>query len=135
MIRKSIAQRLVAVAFVAVSIVTFFAPVEAPAQSVEDLKPPGLCTKERHRELQDAMEAAWSLVRKCSSPPDTIEIMSEKVVGFRDAIIARVKINNECFAGGNKTHKDQTTGLENGMAFCKDRIEAKRKHQDRCPGK
>ncbi len=135
MVRKFIAQRVAAVALIGALTVTFFAPVEAPAQSANDLPPPGRCTKERHRELQDAMEAAWSLVRKCSSPPDTIEIMAEKVVRFRDAIIAREKVNMECFDGGNKTHKDQITGLENGMAFCKDRIQAKRKHQDRCPGK
>ncbi len=66
MVRKSIRQGFAAIALVGVSIVTFFAPLEAPAQSKNKLLPPGLCTKERHRHLQDTMEAAWSLVRKCS---------------------------------------------------------------------
>jgi Novel toxin 16 len=131
---KSISQRFVAIAFIGATVATFFAPVEAPAQT-KDLPPPGRCTNERHRELQDAMEAAWALVRKCSSPPDTIEIMSEKVQRFRDAIIAREKINNECFDGGDEKHKRQVASLEQGKTYCQERIAAKRKHQDRCPGK
>ncbi len=135
MVRKSITQRVVDMAWVGATVVTFFAPIEAPAQSAEDLPPPGKCTTERHRLLQDAVKAAKNLVKKCSSPPDTIEIMTEKVQRFRDAIIARENINTECFGGGNDGHTQQVNNLEEGKTFCQERIAAKRKHQDRCPGK
>ena len=78
------------------------------------------------------MEAAWKLVDRCSSPPDTIEIMSKKIDWFRDAIIARVNINNECFAGGDDGHKQAVSDLDKGMIRCQEKRAAKRKHQDRC---
>ncbi len=126
MVRKFIAQRVAAVALIGALTVTFFAPVEAPAQSAKKLLAPGLCTKERHRHLQDTMEAAWSLVRKCSSPPDTVEIMSEKVQRFRDAIIARDNINLECFGRTDDGHNQAVTDLEKGKTHCQERIAAKK---------
>ncbi len=132
MVRKFIAQRVAAVALIGALTVTFFAPVEAPAQSKPKLLPPGRCTKERHRELQDEVDKTKALVRGCSSPPDSIEVMMEKEQRFRDAIIARVVINFECFENGDDGHKQQVRDLGEGMAYCQDRIEAKRKHQARC---
>jgi hypothetical protein len=135
MVRKSITQRFVAMAWVGATVITFFSPVEAPAQSAENLLPPGLCTKERHRHLQDIVESASSLVRGCSAPLDTIETMSEKIARFRDAIIARENINLECFGKADPGHKKQVEDLGKGMAKCQKLRAAKRKHQDRCPGK
>ncbi len=135
MVRKSNTQRFAAIALLGAVVVTFFAPVEAPAQSATKLQPPGLCTKERHRQLQDIVDVAKSFVAKCSSPPDTIEIMTRKADRFRDAAIARDNINLECFNRTDDGHNRQLQSMEEGLAFCKDRIQAKRKHQDRCPGK
>ncbi len=130
MVQKSIPQRFVAVALVGALIVTFFAPVEAPAQS--DLPPPGKCTKERHRHLQDIVEAAKNQVSRCSSPLDTIEQMSKKIEWFRDAIIARENINTECFGKANAGHARAVESYEEGMVKCQKLRAAKKQHQDRC---
>ncbi|HEV3037094.1 MAG TPA: hypothetical protein VHA33_04840 [Candidatus Angelobacter sp.] len=86
------------------------------------LEPPGDCTKERHRYLQDQINNACKTVPmscdKSFSFPDDCGIVLENIRRFQKCIEARQLINNECFRGGDPTHNEEILGRSKGLARC-----------------
>ncbi len=83
--------------------------------------PPGDCTKERHRELQDQVDHFCNQPHSCDN----------LTLGWGDLILrseiakncgdARTIINVECFRGGNKNHRDQRGNAYRAYGKCLDR--------------
>jgi hypothetical protein len=80
-------------------------PQPVPLTPPEPMKPPGDCTKERHRELQDDVDDKCSrLPRGCTEDMDCRQLERNRFRNERCAR-ARDRINNECFKGGDPGHK------------------------------
>jgi hypothetical protein len=84
-------------AFCGLFVVLFLLP-SAPlsASAAEDLKAPGDCTQERHKELQDAVEIACNRKRTCLKP-DSCNTIKSKINLFDKCIEARQEINKDAF--------------------------------------
>lgn len=106
---------------IAMAVLMMGAPrlLAAPAK----IEPPGDCTKERHRALQDAADRACKGQKmRCTHNQDCVTLETN-LMRFEDCIMARRAIMNECFRGGDRTHRDEIESVERGHQTCKDLIE------------
>lgn len=71
-------------------------------------KPPGDCDEDEHRRLQENVNQACdhSGQLRCKEN-DLKEILMEKIVLSRRCALARTKINDSCFRGGDRKHRDE----------------------------
>jgi putative RNase toxin 16 of polymorphic toxin system len=106
-------------------------PSSAPAEENEDLKAPGRCTAERHKQLQDVVEKFCNrpgkppVVTRCESILETFEQLAAKEQAWYTCAFAREAINNECFSGGNKGHRQAVNDAKGAAKRCRDKIEEK----------
>lgn len=79
------------------------------ASTSQTSAPPGDCTPEEHRALQDDVDAAKTdLPGKCNPwPIDNCYTLNVKTAAYLSLAIARSRINVRCFGGGNRTHQEQ----------------------------
>jgi hypothetical protein len=92
-------------------------PPPAPAQY--RLDPPGDCTTERHRVLQDAVRTECDKrgEMRCLNT-DECPAIEGKIFLIEACIAARVKIDTECFRGGDPEHHTQIRQRRNGLDNC-----------------
>jgi hypothetical protein len=128
--KKTLVRRLLAVGFCGAAMALFLLP---PASAQEDLKAPGDCTEARHAVLQNAVREKCdrSGTMRCIKTDDCDTVQLN--IGRFDACInARVKIDTECFRGGNAEHHGQIQQRKNGRKLCVDRLVEIRKYES-CP--
>lgn len=68
--------------------------------------------------LQDDVESACYRPRTCSNDMSTSEILDREVKN-ESCIDARKRINNWCFRGGDKGHKQQIDEVYNTLNKCR----------------
>jgi hypothetical protein len=92
------------------------AALVGPAAAV-DLPPPGDCTPEQHRALQDDVDAKCSVPRRCDRTQDCATLQSnyDKLLACASA---RDTINVTCFRGGNPTHREAADNERRGAQRC-----------------
>ena len=79
--------------------------------------PPGNCTPQEHRDLQDRVENAFGAAKRCSGL-DSISTLDNKIGYQSFCIEARKRINNRCFDGGDKGHKRAIKQRYNSIRKC-----------------
>jgi type VI secretion system secreted protein VgrG len=86
---------------------------------------PGNCTSERHRFLQDAVDAACKIPRRCDGGQDCATLQSN--YGKNQACAsARDAINVECFGGGDAGHRQAADDARRAAARCSALMVSKR---------
>jgi hypothetical protein len=119
--------------------VTIFPSVMASAE--DDLKDststPKKCKDPTYKRLREDFS------NKCKKPEnrpmtcystDICAALEDKVRRFRDCIVARQALVDQCFGGGDDGHKEQVEGLETGLKNCKDMLdECRKKEKKQCP--
>jgi Novel toxin 16 len=89
------------------------------------LAPPGDCTKELHRAMQDRVDAV------CKGEPmrclmtQTCDQLRLNWYRMQDCARARFDINQRCFRGGDQGHIDQLQAIINGKEKCERFLAAK----------
>jgi RHS repeat-associated protein len=86
-------------------------------QSSGRLAPPGKCTQTQHRRLQDEVDAACKIQRRCDPSQDCPELHENYYKNIRCAQ-ARDEINNTCFAGGDAGHRQAANDARNAAKRC-----------------
>lgn len=79
--------------------------------------PPGNCTEQQHRALQDRVDNACKSARACTAN-DSAGVLSAKIGQHSACIAARKKINDVCFRGGDSGHREAITNRVNAIAAC-----------------
>lgn len=77
----------------------------------------GDCTDAEHRRRQDSVEEQCGRPQKCRGT-DTVGQRAVNIRRIRACVRARVRINNQCFRGGNQTHKDAIGQRLSGLGNC-----------------
>ncbi len=86
-------------------------------EATTDLEPPGDCTPEEHRDLQDRVDNACGAAFKCKVDDD-IPTLSSKIGEHSRCIDARNRINKRCFRGGNPGHIDAVSQRLGAIRRC-----------------
>ena len=87
------------------------------------MEPPGDCTKEKHRALQDEVDRACKGRKmRCTHSQDCVTLETN-LMYFENCIRARRAIMDQCFRGGDGEHHDQLNDVMRGYGYCKDLIE------------
>ena len=94
-------------------------------QTCEEMEPPGDCSTEQHRTLQnDVTDKCKSGKRTCKGVEDCT-ILLENTKKNWDCAMAREKVAVTCFRGGNKGHRDAITDALTAAANCESRFQEK----------
>jgi type VI secretion system secreted protein VgrG len=86
-------------------------------QSAGRLAPPGKCTAAQHRRLQDEVDAACKIPRRCDPGQSCPELLDNYYKNIRCAQ-ARDEINNTCFGGGDAGHRQAANDARNAAKRC-----------------
>jgi RHS repeat-associated protein len=86
-------------------------------QSAGRLAPPGKCTATQHRRLQDEVDAACKIRRRCDPGQSCPELLDNYYKNIRCAQ-ARDEINNTCFGGGDSGHRQAANDARNAAKNC-----------------
>nr|WP_302478733.1 hypothetical protein [Burkholderia lata] len=79
--------------------------------------PGGDCTPDKLEGLQQEKNDACNQPRKCNSNMERSELFRRMGKNFSCAV-ARYRINNQCFAGGDAAHKSEMNRAFEGAALC-----------------
>jgi len=79
--------------------------------------PPGDCTPEQHRDLQDRVENACGAAGACSLL-DSVATLNAKIGNISHCMTARSRINDTCFRGGNVKHNQAIDERNNSLNRC-----------------
>jgi putative RNase toxin 16 of polymorphic toxin system len=106
----------------ALALILSFSAGSALAQ---DIPPPGDCTAEQHRTLQNAVDAACKISRRCDGTQDCATLQSNhgKNLACADA---RDTINITCFRGGNDGHRQAADDARRAAARCSSLLVSKK---------
>lgn len=86
----------------------------------EELAPPGDCTKQEHRELKQAVgEACKAQSMRCDESMDCNALLLN-LQRFDACILARQKIMDRCYRGGNEAHREKRGEYLRGRERCRD---------------
>jgi len=78
---------------------------------------PGTCTTEQHRALQDAVDAACKIPRRCDGSQDCATLQSNADKNLACAA-ARDTINVTCFGGGDPGHRQAADDARRAAQRC-----------------
>ena len=118
---------------------TVFPSVVASAEDddLKDIKGTRRCKDETYKRLRK------EFVEKCKKEEnrplecydsDILAVLEDKVRRFRECIVAREALMNQCFGGGDDGHKEQVEGLERGLKKCNEKLEKCREQEiGQCP--
>ena len=81
------------------------------------LSPPGDCTEEQFRDLQQRVENACGAAARCVGG-ESPEVLQYKIAGQYACIRARMQINDTCFRGGDDGHNKQIAQRYNAIKNC-----------------
>ncbi len=104
-----------------------------PCPNPENCPPPGLCGQSWHRSLQDDVDYHCKVPRTCDG--NIARLDNEKVdcqelekllEQNRKCMLARNKINEACFKGGDKVHRDKLRDETNAYQTCQDLLAYKK---------
>ncbi|GMV87963.1 MAG: hypothetical protein AMXMBFR81_08940 [Chthonomonas sp.] len=95
-------------------------PKEIPLpRVVPPMKPPGDCTSRQHRGLQDLVDMACKpMPPSCRRCPIPCAVVVDSLGRFAQCAAARDLINQRCFRGGDKNHRDKVAESLAGLATC-----------------
>lgn len=80
--------------------------VEAIKEVFDMSKPPGDCDENEHRRLQDNVNQACDNSGQLRCKVDDVkEVLMQKMTLSRRCALARTKINDACFRGGDRNHR------------------------------
>jgi hypothetical protein len=82
-----------------------------------DAAGPGTCTPEQHRALQDAVDAACKIPRRCDGSQDCATLQSNTDKNIACAA-ARDTINVTCFGGGDPGHRQAADDARRAAQRC-----------------
>jgi type VI secretion system secreted protein VgrG len=82
-------------------------------------EPPGNCTPEEHRDLQDRVENACGSAIACRGGDD-IATLNRKIGAHSACIDARKRINDRCFGGGDEQHQRPIQERQGSIRRCQD---------------
>jgi Novel toxin 16 len=105
--------------------VLFLVTVAGAEPAGDGIKPPGDCTKQRHRDLQGEVgRACKSESMACQNSMSCDELVS-RWTKFEACIQARKKLMDECFRGGDSKHRlalrEYLIGQEKCVQIIKDK--------------
>jgi type VI secretion system secreted protein VgrG len=81
------------------------------------MQPPGNCSPQDQKQLQNEVDEACRQPRACKPGMDQITIQVNVSNGLRCAL-ARNRINNKCFAGGDTNHRNEAIRVWGTVANC-----------------
>lgn len=84
--------------------------------------PYGKCTKERHKTLQDLVDKFCQIGDRACKGDQKCDILRKNRDKNQNCYDARVKINNECYDGGNEGHTKAARAAKNAIIICVDLI-------------
>ncbi|OUM32589.1 hypothetical protein B8W70_07420, partial [Pseudomonas sp. 1239] len=83
---------------------------------------PGNCTPGEHRKMQDEVDRACKGGRRtCKGVTDPVQASILREVNLECAL-ARDAVNNRCFAGGDKQHRNEAIKAWESVALCEKKI-------------
>ncbi|BAM91986.1 exported hypothetical protein [Bradyrhizobium oligotrophicum S58] len=82
------------------------------------LDPPGDCTDDEHRRLQDDVKAKCGAATRCVGT-DSVEVLYDKIDLHIECMDARKRINDACFRGGNPGHVEEVRQRERAIDKCR----------------
>ena len=88
-------------------------------------EPPGDCTESRHRELQDAVDAACKTVSRSCNPSQSCAELSRRWSLNQACVDARQLIMDECFRGGDEGHRTRLAEEKRAVEKCRENYEKK----------
>lgn len=97
------------------------APDVAGGMCVAASEPPGNCTPEEHRQLQDGVENACGAAIACRGGDD-IATLNRKIGMHSACIDARKRINDRCFGGGDSGHQTSVEERKGSIRNCQNLI-------------
>ncbi len=83
-----------------------------------ELRPPGDCTAELHRAMQDRVNAACKGEPMACSPSQSCDQLRLNWYKMQECAHARYDINQRCFRGGDARHIGALQDILNGKAKC-----------------
>jgi len=99
-------------------------PDELPIPGPEDdplpgegLDPPGDCTKDVHRSMQNDVKGACTDIPSCRNMTDVKEV-DKTINDIRKCMNMRKRIMDECFRGGDADHRRQYNQKRNQLKRC-----------------
>lgn len=103
------------------------AKVGLTSNAVSTLSPPGDCTGEQHRTLQDVVDAACKVPRRCNATQDctALRLYYNKNFTYTNA---RDAINITCFRGGDDGHRTASEDALRAATRCAEPIMTKKCH-------
>lgn len=101
----------------AVSFVVAFVVVLSP-RVIAQLKPPGDCTAELHRAMQDRVNAACKSAPMSCKGNQSCDELRVNWYRLQDCARARFDINQRCFRGGDAGHLKALEDIINGKNIC-----------------
>jgi type VI secretion system secreted protein VgrG len=81
------------------------------------MDPPGNCSPGDQQRMQNDVNRACKQPRSCRGISDPIQAIVRREIN-RECAMARDKINNKCFAGGDKDHRNQAIDAWNSLVDC-----------------
>lgn len=84
----------------------------------DKMEPPGDCTKEKHRALQQEVNRACKGQKMRCEPWDDCVTLERNLMLFEDCIKARRAIMDQCFKGGDDDHLNQLELVLRGHRRC-----------------
>ncbi|UVK80973.1 DUF6531 domain-containing protein [Pseudomonas sichuanensis] len=90
---------------------------------LSNMPSPGNCRSGEHRQMQDEVNK-WCKgggARSCKAVTDSVLASELREINLQCAL-ARDAINNRCFAGGDKNHRQQAIEAWEGVAICEKKI-------------
>ena len=118
---------------------TFFPSVVASEEDTDlkDIKGTRKCKDPTYRKLRkdfvDKCKEKDNRPQTCFKS-DACTVLDDKIKRFRECIVAREALMNQCFDGGDDGHQKQVEELEIGLKNCKDMLEeCKKKEGNQCP--
>ena len=82
----------------------------------------GDCTPEQHRSLQNAVDEICGSDRKCTPQELTCDDLKIRLDLNNRCAAARDEINNTCYKGGNKGHRQAADQARRAAQKCADRM-------------
>ncbi len=103
---------------------------QSDAAEDQSISPPGNCSATQHRILQDAVNVACKVKRRCD-PSQACETLKNNYYLNLRCAQARDEINNTCFGGGNAGHRQAADDARSAAKRCL--TLSQQKNCDSCP--
>jgi hypothetical protein len=97
---------------------TFRVAPQGEASSKAGAQPPGDCTPEQHRVLQQKVDDSCGVKRSCTQDISDCAELNRRLMLNQSCMTARIRINSVCFKGGDTGHAQAYIDAQNAYQQC-----------------